>query len=235
MSKVAVIGAKGYVGSEICRAIRRHSEITLNEIVRGDDLQSKADSATHIIHAANPARRFAAQQNPEVDFVETVEKTYQIIQMCPDKEGTLISSLSCRTQLDHSYGRNRRACELLATSHGWNVIRLGPMFGGSRKKDVLHDILLGNRIYLAKETRYAYVDVEWAAEWVADNFAKKLGVQEIGARDSVALGEIAEAFGSSSEFDGPDDTQEPQGFADGPTIEAAFDFARLELHNAGQD
>jgi nucleoside-diphosphate-sugar epimerase len=139
--KVAVIGAKGFVGSAIASQIEFDVRYQLIRVVRGDDIKRKLESADIVIHAANPAKRFRAESDPQRDFFETVDKTFQIFNLTRKKKCLLISSLSCKTQLNTNYGRNRRSCELLALMQGAVVIRLGPMFGGTRKQDVLHDLL----------------------------------------------------------------------------------------------
>jgi nucleoside-diphosphate-sugar epimerase len=127
--KIAVIGANGFVGSQICRAIDLIPKYSLIKILRESNLSDGIKQADIIIHAANPAGRFRAESNPEQDFSATVDKTYEILSHCGDKKLVLISSLSCRTQMNINYGRNRRMCELLALAAHGTVVRLGPMFG----------------------------------------------------------------------------------------------------------
>ena len=116
--KIAVIGANGFVGKAIAAVIKSDGKNELIGVVRGDDVQSKIKSADLIIHAANPAKRFIAESDPTADFNETVIKTSQLLQFSRNKKFVLISSLSCRTQLNKNYGRNRRSCELLALLNG---------------------------------------------------------------------------------------------------------------------
>ena len=227
--KIAVIGSDGFVGAEIVKAIKSDEKYDLIRIVKGDDISGKIKSADFVIHAANPARRFMAEKEPLSDFIETAEKTFSLLKMAKEKKFILISTLSCRTQLNTNYGRNRRFCELMALNQGANIIRLGPMFGGSRKQDVLHDLLAGKKIYVSAETRYAYVDVEWVGKKILNLIDKKSDIYEIGAKNSISLAQIRDFFNSSSIFVGPEDTQIPEINVDGPDAKLVIEYALKEL------
>ena len=226
---IAVIGANGYVGAQICEALESIAQYRLVRVVRGDDLEDSICDADLLIHAANPARRFRAESDPQRDFAETADKTYRIVSLAKGKKLLLISSLSCKTQMNTNYGRNRRFCEMLVLASAGGVIRLGPMFGGNRKQDTLHDVLAGRAIYVSSETRYAYVDVKWAAIRVVELIEAASGLYEIGAYNSVSLAEISEIFNSKSTFTGVDDTQIPDMEGDGPDARLVIDYARQEF------
>ena len=227
---IAVIGANGFVGSEICKVVDA-SKNHLVKISRNSPHKCFIECSDIVIHSANPAGRFMAENCPTKDFEETVEKTIKFLEMGKSKRFVLISSLSCRTQLDTNYGRNRRACELMVLQQGGLVIRLGPMFGGKRKKDMLHDILSDRDVYIGENSRYAYVDVAWNAKQVVELVEySKIPLVELGARDSVVLGDIADYFGSKSKFLGEDEHQEPnQDMIWGPTATKVYDYAQKEM------
>lgn len=222
------MGAQGYVGSQICRAITHGGAHRLITVGRADDLHALLPDAEIVVHAANPAKRFQASQNPQRDFEETVEKTAGILRAARGKKFILISSLSCRTQLDTVYGRHRRACELLALLQGATVVRLGPLFGGNRTRDILHDILLGNPVFVSAQTLYAYTDVAWVGRRIVDFFTGGEGIFEIGAQNAVALADLAVRFQSQSSFSGPDDTQIPEGSGMGPDAMDVVRYAEAE-------
>jgi nucleoside-diphosphate-sugar epimerase len=230
--KIAVIGAKGFVGSSICKALEFADGHELVSVVRGDDIKSKLDLVDIVIHAANPAKRFNADSDPERDFYESTLKTFNFLNFSSNKKFILISSLSCRTQLHTNYGRNRRSCELLGLAQGATVVRVGPMYGGSRKQDSLHDLLHSRPIYVAAQSRYAYADVDWVGQKIVKMLTLPSGIYEIGAANSVSLAQLRDLFGSNSIFSGPDDTQIPVTTdEDAPDAELVFDFARQELQS----
>ena len=228
---IAVIGANGFVGSQICRAIDLIPKYSLIKILRESNLSDGIKQADVIIHAANPAGRFRTESNPEQDFSATVDKTYEILSHCGDKKLVLISSLSCRTQMNINYGRNRRMCELLALAAHGTVVRLGPMFGIGRTRDTLHDILEGRQVFVSATTRYGYVNVEWAGSEIVRLLGSPSDLYEVGARDSISLAEIAEYFGSISKFSGLDDSQFLEGNDIGPSARKVIRYASEELEN----
>ncbi len=228
MKTVAVAGAAGYVGSQIVRAIVASGRYHLIPVLRSDPAEALFANADIVVHAANPARRFQAEKDPVHDFEVTVEKTARFLTLARGKRFVLVSSLSCRTQLNTSYGRHRRACELIALADDSLVIRLGPMFGGNRTNDTLHEILAGRQVFVAAETRYAYVDVAWVGKKIVELLEVPGGIHEIGARNAVRLGDLCDYFVSTSTFSGIDDTQIPEDFTDGPDALAVFRFAEKE-------
>ena len=229
MKYVAVIGASGFVGQEIANAIEKDERYRLIPVHRGDDIKELLRLADIIIHSANPAGRLNAENFPEKDFTETVEKTAYLLSLVQDKRFILISSLSCRTQLYGSYGRNRRACELMALPKNSLIIRLGPMFGGDKKKTMLHDILRSKEIFVSGDTKYAYVDVEWAGKQIIKMMEDGNGIKEIGAYNSVCLKDLRDFFESKSIFSGINETQEPENFTDGPDAYDVYRYAKKEI------
>jgi len=230
MKIVTVIGASGFVGSEIAKAVVTHPEYKLVPMHRDSPHPEQlVDVADIVIHSANPAGRINAERQPEKDFMETVEKTANLFSMAKGKRFVLISSFSCRTQLYGSYGRNRRACELMVLPTNSLVIRLGPMFGGSRKKDMLHDLLASKELFVSATTRYAYVDVKWVGHQIVRMMEDGEGIKEIGAYNSICLKDLRDFFDSTSVFSGIDETQEPVGFSDGPNAHDVYLYAKQEM------
>jgi len=232
MKNVAVVGAVGYVGTQIARAVAACGRYNLIPVLRNDPHRDLLAKAQIVVYAANPARRFQAEKDPMRDFKETVEKTAGFLALSGGKRFVLVSTLSCRTQLNTNYGRNRRACELIALEDSALVIRLGPMYGGNRTDDTLHRILAGLEVFVAVQTRYAYVDVAWAGQKIAELLEGPGGIREIGARNAVCLGDLRDHFASASTFSGIDDTQIPEGFNDGPDARDIFRFAEQEKGKA---
>ena len=223
-----MIGAAGYVGSEIARAISADRRYDLIAVRRGDPATTLIADADIVVHSANPARRFQAEKNPAVDFEETVERTARLLMAARGKRFVLVSTISSRTQLDTAYGRHRRACELIALQAGSSVVRLGPMFGGDRTRDTLHDIVAGRPVFVSAESRYAYADVAWVGRQIVGGLEAPGGIREAGACNAVRLADLSDHLSCLSTFTGIDDTQIPEGVPDGPAAEDVFAFAERE-------
>jgi hypothetical protein len=181
-----------------------------------------------LVHAANPAKRFFANSNPNIDFDDTVSKICEVIEKFRYKKLLLVSSLSCRTQPDSIYGKHRLICEDIARKNRGAVVRLGPLFGGSRVNDTLHDIVYNRTVFYSKDTRYCYANVNWVADYIASNLnlLHENILSEVGARDFVSLYEISKLLKSKSIFVGPNDDQIIESFVHGPSAKDVFEFAR---------
>ena len=203
---IAVIGANGFVGSAVCSKINKSDCFNLIRIIRSDDLQQSLEKADWVVHCANSSKRYYANTHPRQDFVDTVEKMATICSLVGEKKMILISTVSARIQLDTPYGRHRRTCELMVKPSRDLIIRLGPMFGEKNPKGALFDIIKNQKVYVGEQTRYAYANIDYNAQKIVDLLGET-GVLELGSRNSIKLGDLKRAVGSTSGFEGNDDTQ----------------------------
>ena len=104
------------------------------------------------------------------------------------------------------------------------------MFGGNRKEDMLHDILLGKDVYVSEDTMYSYVNVEWAGKQIVDYIEGPTGIKEIGAYNAVRLGDIAIKFNSTSKFLGKIENQITRHFLNGPDANDVYKYASDEYN-----
>ncbi len=222
--RIAVIGANGFVGSAICRAAESFENLKIISVVRGMNLLEACQNADVVIHTANTGRRYWANQNPEKDFLDSVEKTKQFKQLLPDKKFLLVSSISARTQLDTAYGKHRKSCELLMDPKRDLVVRLGAMYGGEKIGGALSDLLNHKTVYVAETTRYAFVDVNYCGRKLLE-VVNQTGLIELGARTSIELSDLKKRLKSKSEFEGIDDSQIPiDPPEDAPSADEIFSY-----------
>jgi nucleoside-diphosphate-sugar epimerase len=222
---LGLLGPEGYVGKELLIELRKLQSLEVFPISRETPLESRIKNCKLLIHSANSAKRFKANSHPRDDYDDTVGKTKKILEAFSSEILILISTISCRTQIDTPYGRNRKLCEDLVLDRGGKVFRLGPLYGGSRKQSTVHDIIEDKQVFYSDKTRYAYVDVKWAASYVANSLHYGPGIFEIGAKNTISLREIANALGSKSLFSGPQDDQFPENFNQGPDAYEVITFA----------
>ena len=149
---------------------------------------------------------FCAQKNPKKDFLETVEKTFKIVNDWKYSKIIHISSISARSQLDTIYGRHKASSEKLVDNTNNLILRLGPMYGKSLNKGVLIDMQNNNNVYVSKESLYCFAPVEWVGKWICRNLHLS-GTIDIGGNNAIKLHEIAQRIGSKSKFVGPIDNQ----------------------------
>lgn len=222
---LGLLGPEGYVGKELLLELRKLRSLEVFPILRETPLEPWIKNCKLLIHSANSARRFEANLHSKDDYENTVAKTKKILETFTSEILILISTISCRTQIDTPYGMNRKLCEDLVLDRGGKVFRLGPLYGGSRKRSTLHDIIEDKQVFYSDKTRYAYVDVKWAAAYIANSLHFDSGIFEIGAKNTVSLREIADALGSKSLFLGPQDDQFPENFNQGPDAYQVITFA----------
>lgn len=222
--QIGLVGASGFVGSAIFRRFAQLAQFECQPILRVDDFESKIREVDFVIYSANSAKRFYANSNPEIDRKETLEKTIRFLNVSNGKPFLLVSSISCRTQLGTPYGVNRKDCENAVLEYGGSVVRLGPMFGTTRTRDVVHDICENRKVFVSKNSKQSFSSIDWNGAYIADNFASWSGVIEIGARNTILLGDIAAYANSSSEFEGETDDQFPLNFDDGPDVLEVLEF-----------
>lgn len=222
--KIGVVGASGFVGSAIFRRLAALSQIECQPILRSDDFESKIKEVDFVIYSANSAKRFFANSNPDLDREETLLKTIKFLYASNGKPFLLVSSISCRTQLGTPYGINRRDCEIAVLEYGGSVVRLGPMFGASRVRDVVHDICENRKVFVSKDSKQSFSSIDWNGAYIADNFVTWTDIVEIGARNTIRLGDLATYANSSSEFEGETDDQFPLNFDAGPDVLEVLKF-----------
>ena len=221
---IGLVGASGFVGSAIFRRFAQLAQFECQPILRGDHFESEIREVDFVIYSANSAKRFFANSNPEIDRKETLGKTIRFLNASNDKPFLLVSSISCRTQLGTPYGINRKDCENAVLEYGGSVVRLGPMFGVMRLHDVVHDICENRKVFVSKDSKQSFSSIDWNGAFIADNFASWSGIVEIGARNTILLGDLAVYANSSSEFEGETDDQFPLNFDVGPDVLEVLDF-----------
>ncbi|MGN9843385.1 NAD-dependent epimerase/dehydratase family protein [Nonomuraea sp. H19] len=199
MARIAVLGARGFVGAALTTALRGvgHEVAAVTRSTYAD--HHRTGSYDVLVNAACPSRRYWAEHNPLDDHDETVRKTQELLQ---DWSWTLfvqVSSMSARVQPDTVYGRNRALAEQACETAGALIVRLGPMYGAGLTKGSLIDMLHDQPVYARGDSLQSFAPVEWCAKWIADHLDQK-GVWEIGARTSITLREVRDAIGSRSVF-----------------------------------
>lgn len=225
MKTVALFGVKGFVGSEILKALHQ-ANYSVSAITRENFEDSFGKSYDYIINAAMPSARFKAKNDPLWDFRESVEKTAKMYYGLKFKKFIQISSLSARCQPDTIYGRHKLAAESIVDDGNHLVVRLGPMYATTLSKGVLIDILRGDQVFVGAGSRYAFAPLSFVGKWIVNNLDRK-GVVEVGAKNSIALGELAKKLNLKAHFEGKDDHQEIMGPQNGfPDVDGVFDFMR---------
>ncbi len=209
MTKVAVVGASGYVGRALVRSLEQDPRNTVTAVTRANYAEMQGGAFDLLINAAMPSKRFLAKTDPSHDFVETVQKTADLFYRWRYGKFVQISTVSARCQLDTVYGRHKAAAERLCGFGNHLTVRLGPMYSPDLDKGVLLDILQGRKVYCAAESRYCFAPLDFVSSWISTHL-DRTGIVEVGARNAVELREVADYMGAQVEFEGAADHQEIQ-------------------------
>lgn len=201
MNSVAVFGANGFVGKSIYRALVATGKYQVIPVTRETYSEHAGKFYNIVINSAMPGARFWAKKNPDKDFVETVQKTANLLYDCAFDKFVQISTVSVRHQPDTIYGRHKLAAETLC-NHGNNlIIRLSSMFGEGLKKGVLIDMLNGQNVFIARESRYPFCGINFVGEYIASHLDLS-GIVEVGSFNTLSMAEIADYLKTTSEFEG---------------------------------
>ena len=209
MIQVAVVGASGYVGGALCTAFARDPRYHVTAITRATYAQWRPHPFDLLINAAMPSGRFWAATHPHEDFVETVQKTADLVEGWTFQRFVQISTVSARCQLETVYGRHKAAAEKLCAFGANLIVRLGPMYSAGLTKGVLVDLLHGRTVFVDGESRYAFAPLEFVSAWIVAHLDRS-GVVEVGARTAIRLREVANHLGAPVTFEGAVDHQEIQ-------------------------
>lgn len=224
--KIAVIGASGFVGTALIKALKEKGNYDIVPVVRSNYEQLKQDKYDLIIHSAMPSKRWWALNNPLDDFDATVRLTADIIYNWNYDKIALISSVSARVQREHPYGRHKYLAEelLLNTNPENLVFRLGGLYGEGLDKGVIFDMINGNQVFMTADSAFNYINTLTAAQLIIDQLDKS-GIVDIGAKNIISIGEIAEYFNLDVEFGQRKEVQDTQNPGDDyPDAREVLDF-----------
>lgn len=226
---VAVVGASGFFGKTLADVLAMHEELwTVTPVTRATYADASSGQYDVVVNAAMPSKRFWAKQHPELDFVETVKKTSDLLTGWRFQRFIQISSVSARCERDTVYGRHKAAAEVLCERPDCFVVRLSNLFGPGMTKGAIVDISRGQPVFVSGDSRYAFTDVRFAAGFVAGLLERSdlAGVMEVGAKNTVSLRDIAAHVRKDIQFAGRTEVQEIQNPSpEFPDAREVFRFA----------
>lgn len=201
--KVVIIGASGFVGKKLVQVFKQAGVYEVVEVTRDtyEAEKAKCNEYDLIVHSAMPSKRWWAANNPLDDFDATVRLTADILYNWKHKKLALISSVSARIQTDHPYGRHKHVAEVLTMDFNANnlIFRLGGLYGEGLDKGVVFDMIEGNEVFMTEDSAFNYINTETAAKLIEQQINKS-GIIDIGAKDTISIGEIAKHFGFKVNF-----------------------------------
>ena len=223
LKTIAVIGANGYVGRAICDALYLNNtnpdridtfgvfEVTRDnyELRRRERITNPLTPYHVVINCAMPGKRLWANVNPKKDYIETVEKTKELLNNWSYNKFIQISTISARCEADTVYGSHRLEAEKLCQAKKIDsfIIRLTAMYSENLSRGSLFDIANGNKVYINENSRFSFISRKFVGEWIVKNLNRS-GLIELGAKNTISLKEIANHLGVTVAFGERVDVQE---------------------------
>ena len=205
---LGILGPRGFVGSSIVRYCKKN-KIQFVGITRKNNIKYKNFEFKFLINCAMPSKRYWAKKFPAKDYEETVKKSNFFLKHYTFKKIVQISSVSARVQLDTIYGKNKKKAEnLVKKFNNFTIFRLASMYGKGLGKGVLIDLSRSSTVFLNKNSRYSFTQVDKIAEFIITRINQfKNKTVEIGCNDYLQLEDIKKKIGSKSKFRGEIDNQ----------------------------
>jgi len=191
--KIGIVGANGFVGGALCRsAIKKNCDFI--QVTRQNFQENKSEEFDILINSAMPSKRYWASSHPLEDFDASVRLTAELIYEWKYKKFIQISSIEAN--YNHiPYAVNKRSAEIIVSLIKSSlIVRLCALYGKGLNKGALYDLIHNNPLYVDIDSVYNYLDTDWCADWIMNNL-DKIGLIEIGAKDTITLKEIADKFG----------------------------------------
>lgn len=192
--KIGVIGAKGFIGREIYNQ--------LPDSVRSDITHTHWNDSYYdvIIDANGSSMKHLAESDPKHDFDLAVHTVMNHVNELNYGKYIYISSIDAEIPGESHYGFNRKLSERIVKYYcpEWTIIRLCSVIGENMVKGIVHDILLGEKIFVAKDSLIQVIPVKEVAKKIMTVLdAYNHGVLRFYSKGSIKVSKICKMFGKS--------------------------------------
>ncbi len=180
---IFLIGAEGFVGSAFVRYFDKQ-QISYVAICRDDYKHFVGKNCDILINAAGNSKKYLANQDPLVDFDQSVSLTLQTLDDFKPAFYVLLSSVDVYPNLadpannhegmmfdplqSSAYGLHKRMAEFLIQKHAssWLIVRLAGMVGTGLRKNPVYDILHERPLYIHPDSQYQFMSTDTVAHTV---------------------------------------------------------------------
>lgn len=179
---VAVIGARGFVGSAFVETLSGKKGLSVHPVGREDYDTQRGRRFDIVVDCSANSRKYLADEQPAQDFERSVTQRLRTLSdfgaglhvhiSSVDVYSDLSSPDSTREDaiLDASrssrYGFHKWLAELLVRhdSPQWLIVRLAGMVGRGLRKNPVYDVLHGEPLRIHPDSRYQFLDTHDVAE-----------------------------------------------------------------------
>ncbi len=199
--KVAVIGAHGFIGRNLCAAILcENKSIELTQVTRTNFESASEDEYDIVVNAACNSDRNLATVDPHKDFIESCTLTSSIIHNYRFDRFIHISSTLATSYSAGTYGKNKRLAEELVWFHirgNATLLRPSLVLGPHMKKGLVYDLMKGTPIRKSLGSKLQLCPVSLISATVLTLIAHPApaSIYTLGSQDTITVQRMAQVIG----------------------------------------
>ena len=154
--KIGIIGAKGFIGSEISHRLQKYEIYPI-----GKEGWAK-QYYDLIIDADGSSKKYLAEDEPLKDFKASVDSVIYHTNALDYDKYIYLSTIDVEYYQESNYGFHRKIAEDLIKKYcsNFTIIRLCSVIGHSAIKGVVRDILYHDKIYTKKSSTIQLISLK---------------------------------------------------------------------------
>lgn len=182
--RVTVIGAGGFVGSAFVAHLIGRPGVEVVEVTRMNYSERAGARSDVVIEASCNSRKYLADEQPVLEFEQSVSHRLRTLRDFPASLHVHISSVDVYSDLRtpettredsaidlagvSHYGLHKLLAEQLVRHYAdrWLIIRLGGMVGPGLRKNPVYDILNGQPLRIHPDSQYQFMPTSEVARIV---------------------------------------------------------------------
>jgi len=165
--RIGVIGANGFIGREIFNHLPDGDRYP---IFRADWDDSYYDV---VIDANGSSMKYLAESDPNQDFEASVNSVMYRVSHLKYGKYIYISSIDAETPGKSNYGFHRKLAERIVKHYcpKWTIVRLCSVIGENMTKGIVHDVLMGVKLFVTKDSQIQVISAEEVAKKIPFAFS----------------------------------------------------------------
>ena len=213
--KLAIIGSRGMVGSDLVKHLKQNFEIT--QIDRDNYDQYKGKSFDVVVNANGNSNKVWANENRLGDFEASTISVYKSLVDFPCKLYIYISTFDVYENHNGEkeedlinieklapYGLHKLLAELIIRNFTKNyiILRCPMMLGSKLRKGPIFDILNNSRLYISKDSSFQMITTEELAKIMFSLIEKNVRgeIFNAGGSGTVEFRDLENYIGKSVNF-----------------------------------